>query len=436
MIRFDWRVFVFLLAILSTTAFAADVIFGETDEDLLFFTEVLIDGVNLPEDYGDTTLQSSVDFLGTGTLTVVHQSGGGYPRITVFGGTTITSEREWQDDGETRTAWEGFLESPLYGQTPSLGDVVFSVEGNHEFSTIYPVATFKLGLSNEKFSFSTPALFALPVEIPDGKKLWYAFRETVAPGEESEWVIEEENFCIVTDGLCVDVWSEFNEVLLAQEFFTQCPRSRSSDTKIQNGFISGPPTCAIECNRGYKLNEIGNGCIKTVNIPEDSDSSGGEEENQDSTEAPEKEPASVRQGYFRFTNARGQIDRHLDASGLEGDKKIQIERQNAALLRTAGEGQPVEEEEPQEIGKDSFLNYLLQIRNYFGDTQANTFAAETTTGDSADQSEEGSPETNNSEEGGGTYSSAPLLPSTGPGIFVGLAALGLGLMIFGIKSRR
>lgn len=423
--RFDWRTFLVLLALLSTTAFAAEVIFEETDEDLFFYNEVLIDGVDLPEDFGANTLESSVDFLGTGSLTVAYQTGGGYPRVTVFGGTTITSERKWSDDdGDDKTAWDGLLGSPLIAKNPATSDIVFVTEGNHEFSVPYPVSAFQMGVSNEEFQFSIPARFTFKVELPDGKKVWYGYKETKAPGEEVEWRITEGDFCIVKNGLCTVDLDELNAVVLAQEFFTKCPRSRSSDTEIKNGFINGTPTCDIECNKGYELNESGNGCVV---------SEGSVDGGEDFISSPvqEKVVTKIPQGYVRYTGAGDQLRRKLDPSVLEGSERDQIERQNASLLKTVshGEEEVVVEEENND---DGFLNYLLQIRNYFGENAAqNTFSESAVTDEENEVAGE-----NNKQMEGVMHSSAPLLPSTGPGIFVGLAALGLGLMVFGAKGRR
>ncbi|MCF7917844.1 hypothetical protein K9L27_02475 [Candidatus Gracilibacteria bacterium] len=426
--RFDWRTFLFLLVLLSTTTFAANVIFGETDEDLFFYNEVLIDGVDLPEDLGSDKFVSSVEFSGAGSLTIAYQTGGGYPRISVFGGTTIKSERTWGEDDE-KTAWEGYLPAPLVSQNPMTSDIVFDVEGNHEFSTVYPVKTFKMGLSNEEFSFSTPAKFSFVVSLPDGKRVWYAFKKT--SGSKTEWIIDEGDFCVVKNGMCITDREEMNEVTLVQEFFSKCPRSRSSDTKIQNGFISGPPSCEIECNKGYILNDTGNRCVASSSNVDGGGDFGNE--GVGGTDLQGEEPKPVRPGYIRYTGAGDQARRYLDTTGLEGQKKDQIARQNAALLKMVNNGEEVSIEEDVDNTKDGFLNYLLQIRSFFGANSAiNTYSASSESGAPS----EGNDNPKTSMEGEENHSSAPLLPSTGPGLFVGLAAMGLGLMVFGAKGRQ
>jgi hypothetical protein len=312
-------------------------------------------------------------------------------------------------------------------------------EGNHEYSTLYPIQAFKLGLENEKFQFSTPARFSFNVDVPDGKKLWYGYKETKSPEKEDdvEWRIEEGDFCIVKNGLCVTDLEELNAVILSQEFFTKCPQSRSSDTEIRNGYIVGIPTCDIECNKGYELNEFGNGCVLSDDADGDLDK---EEKELLDIQTPTTESEEVRftvpQGYVRYTGAGDQMRRKLDSSILEGSEKDQIERQNAALLKSISHGEEAVIDD-EKNGDSGFLNYLLQVRNYFGENaSANVFSGSEEAHESEKMDEMIEIKGDKTERvEGDMYSSAPLLPSTGPGIFVGLAALGLGLMIFGVKSR-
>ena len=86
----------------------------------------------------------------------------------------------------------------------------------------------------------------------------------------------------------------------------------------------------------------------------------------------------------------------------------------------------IEEEVVVEENKDAgLMEYLLHVRNFFGaGSSANVVRSEEA---------EINPDT---EEGEEVYSSAPLLPQTGPGLFLGLAALGLGCMVVGAKGRR
>ncbi len=74
---------------------------------------------------------------------------------------------------------------------------------------------------------------------------------------------------------------------------------------------------------------------------------------------------------------------------------------------------------------DSFMNYLLEMRRTLAPNN-NNFTQEV-------ESEDGDLPVVESEVVSGV---GPRLPSTGPGVFVMLAALGLGVMTFGAVRRR
>jgi hypothetical protein len=420
--QLDWRTFIIGLAFLSGTVFAMDTFYGDLGEsDWVFNSEVLIDGVELPEELEDSTGTSSVEITGTGTLTVGNRViGVDTLNVKVFGGTTIESERLW-DDSDAKTWFEGILPAPSEGRKPSFSDVSFYDGGMHSNSSVHVVSVFGMGLPNETFSFSTPAAFTFPARIPDTTKLWMAFKEEVTPSEndDAEWVIEEGDFCVVTGGLCQVELSEFNEVALVQEYFQKCPRTSSSDTSVTNGTISGPPECLITCDNGYDLDYEEMKCVVGDGVtPAASEQLPSYETTSGDTET----PSSDRPGYYRYTGARpNQLEYEADTAGLGGEDQERIGRLNAsAKIRMVDD--EFAEEEVAEEGDDGFMNYLLYIRNFFGEgSSPNVVRSESAEID---------------ENGETVHSSAPLLPSTGPGIFLGLAVIGLGCMVVGAKGRR
>ncbi len=425
--QLNWRTFLVFLLFLSATAFAQQ-IFSGGDEDVFVYDSILIDGAEMPADFSATTGTTTVDVAGAGSVTVANRNMGGDLRLTIFGGTTLSVSRLFAAD-DVKTWWEGTVNAPQKAKKPSTDLVSFVTAGNHVNSWVNITDTYGMGESNEQYSFSPAARFRFPVSAIDGTKLWLAKKTQTPPAEsaEAEWTITEGEFCIVRDGECeLDVTS-ITAIAFAQELFTVCPRSSSSNTQIENGAISGPPLCAIACHRGYELNDELTRCVATeeaAETPVAPSSPTGQ------SAAETDESASLFQvppGYFRYTGARDQMDRQISTDSLVGEELTRAKRQN---LSAQGRGAEEEAALPENAdgsaaNKDSFINYLLQIRNIFGEnSNKNVYSAETTA--------EG--ETPSGE--GEVHSSAPLLPSTGPGVFVGLSALGLGLMAIGGRRRR
>ncbi|MCF7905847.1 hypothetical protein K9L63_01495 [Candidatus Gracilibacteria bacterium] len=430
--RLDWRAFIFGLTFLSATVFAVPIFYGQTStQDWYFNDQVLIDGVTLPSDMDANTGKSTVSIEGEGTMMIGHQTkGAGKLNVTVVGGTTITSERRWES-GDTKVWWEGIFPVPGEGQDPSSDKVSFATEGKHPDSWIVPLATYSMGLSNETFQFSKPAYFTFATEIPDGTKLWMAFKEKVTPAEnaDAEWKIAEGDFCVVEDDICQVTLNELNEVSFVEEYFRVCPRSGSSDTQVENGTIGAAPKCSVSCNRGYTLDYANMKCVadEEEEIPQSVETESGSETAEATTIAPEVK--SFRPGYLRFAGTRSQLENVIETEGLSGDELARAQRHNASVRKTVADDMPEEvlDTTSADSEKDSFLNYLLQIRNFFGaDSNANVVRSEEA------RNEAESEENADTEE---THASAPLLPSTGPGIFLGVAALGLGCMMIGRRRK-
>ncbi len=424
LLRFSFIAFATFLFIPLLVVQAQEV-FPGGDEDYYYDDSVIFPGAELPSNLDSTQGTSSVEVQGNGTVTVGDRLTGGDLRVTVLGGTTVKSTRYW-NESDIKTWWNGTFPSPKKGRAPSTDQIVFSNPGNHLNSEPHVSVTFEMGGKNESWSFSQEALFVFPVTDGDGVRLWLAQKENEL-SDNAKWNISESNSCIVNDGVCVVTLSTINSVALVREFYTDCPPNLHG--VIENGFVSGPPTCSIQCDRGYELNEVGTGCVEAV-----FEGGGVLGLGLDDTES---KIFNVRPGYFRLTKARGQIDRFIDSDGLSGDDKIRIDRQNAALLGTLAEekakfasdavvSDPGEED-------DAFLNYLLE-RNASGGKNPNVFSesamieGDAEQGGVVDEGEDGMSK-------GGFHASAPLLPSTGPEVFVVLVVVGFALMLLSRRGR-
>lgn len=426
--HFGWSTFVVGLMFFSAIAFAVEWDGDTGTENNYFNGSVLIDGAELPSILDGSTGSSEVTVEGTGSVTIYNNTEPSM-YLSFPGGTTITVKREHDESGNN-SWWEGILEAPQIGENPHYENenIYWNTDGLHPSSEPSVVYTITQGLSNEEYSFSNTATYNI-TKIPeaDGVKLWIAYKDTVSPDEEDEveWVITEGDYCVVENGTCSIPVDEINAFTLVRENFGVCPRSSGSDTAIRNGTMSAEPWCMVSCDRGYEVNYDENKCDPIVGYI--SEEVAVEPEVVEEPSVLEGEGASydVRPGYFRYTGSSEQF-KELDPTGTVGAERIQIQRSNAAIRDRMGDDKPEEVAEVENPNKDSFMNYLWRVRDYFGEHSniVTTVSEEVETGEIQEDT-----------EGSGVHSSAPLLPSTGPGIFVGLATLGLGLMVIGGRKR-
>ena len=421
------------LLITQDTQAAANVLPDEVNEDLYFQRDVFVPAVEIPEDVTSEEDESVGELLGTGSVTIGNQKGGGLPQITIFGGTEIRSER-YQGQVANKTWWEGEFNAPYIGQAPNKELVVWDNEDGHKDSTVDVIQTFNLGLENEIFSFSPAARFVFPIEAENDVKVWYAIREDNEDTEEDEWVIDDENYCFEESGYCTLDLEEIGSIAFVYELRDRCPRQ-----EISNGHVSDPPFCKIMCDRGYELNETRTNCVRRgtaeqdlggedVFVGEEFAGMTDEEIAARTTNAPQYE---YRQGYFRFLRTRDQLERELPAEELEGNEMFTARRMNAATRRTMNDKGNFEDTEKVASGDDDgFLNYLLGVRNSARSQEDAVVYS---------QGAEGASGANGaltpSQGEAGMHASAPLLPSTGPGIFIALAAIGFGLMVAAARRR-
>lgn len=402
--------------------FAAETISGEVVDDLFFYEGVKISGIEYPSDLDATTGTSSVSVEGTGSVTVGARSDGGMLRVIVWGGTKVSSERKW-DESDKKTWWSGELEAPVRGRLVDEGDIEFTVAGNHIESELVPLETYGLGLGNETFKFSPSATLVLPVNVPDFTKIWVATKS----GDTLQ-KIAEDDFCVVQDQLCVVDASSVNEVTLVREKFDRCVV-----TEISNGTIGNPPYCQLECERGFLFNDDMTGCVASddesaiqIYATDDVDIEGATIKRTGETGLL---AGPARQGYIRYTGSNVQRTK-TSTEDLTGNELQEALRRNAIV---ASRNSIVEDSGVNETALAALKKQLNDVRGKIW-TWENPVIA---TDDVEDIQVAGKEIALGGEVEGSLHASAPLLPSTGPaGIFIGIAALGFGLMAFSRRRRQ
>ncbi len=395
---------------------AAETISGEVIDDLFFYDTVNLSDVEAPEDTEVTVGTSTAFLAGTGSVTIGARKDGGMSRLIVWGGTSVTSERTWGENDQ-KVWWTGKLDSPVLGRTTT-ESIDFSVSGNHVGSQTVALDTYSLGLGNEKFEFSPEATLVLPVSVPDLTKVWIATKT-----EDTIETIGEDDFCIIQGQLCVVDIAAANEVTLVREKFEDCP-----DKEIVNGSGGQVPYCQISCDRGFVFNESVTECVASddesaIEIFEIDDVDiEGATVKRTGQSALLAGPA--RQGYIRFTGSNAQRE-PIDTSEMSGEELRAALRWNAAVVF-----RNTERNEDTEGGA-----IVAGLKRQLDDVRGTLWAWENSI--SPGEGEAYSAQADGGAEGGATHASAPLLPSTGPaGIFIGVAALGFGLMAFSRRRRR
>jgi hypothetical protein len=402
---------------------AADTITGEVVDDLFYYDSVKISGVEYPSNLDSTNGSSTVELAGSGSVTIGKRGDGGALRLIVWGDTNVSSERKWEE-ADRKEWWEGELEAPVRGRTESTEALDFTVSGNHVGSQLVPLVTYGLGMGNETFKFSPAATLVMPVNVPDLTKIWVATKK----GDTVE-NISEDSFCVVQDQLCVVEIDSMNEITLVREKFERCVV-----TDISNGSVGKVPYCQITCDKGYVFNSDMTGCVQ--------------DDDEDAIEIFETDDVDIegatvkttggngllagpaRQGYLRFTGSNVQRT-VLPTDELTGKDLRAVQQKNATYAHRT-----VDAKEKTDGG------VMASLKKELNDVRGQLWAWENTVEPDAGVTHvalaEGEVVAEGGEivEGGAVHASAPLLPSTGPaGIFVGVAALGFGLMAFSRRQR-
>lgn len=438
----------------SAHSYAASTVANPINEDLFFSNGVQI------EDVTETAQGvASVTLQGSGSLTVGSQASGGFPRVAVSAGTTITSNRYWPAETVPKTSWDGQFTAPGSGRLPSSDEITFQYAANLG-NNYQAVGAFVWGLSNEVFSFSVPARFMLPVDEADGQRLW------VAPASGSGWAVTDaNNYCVVESGLCYLELTSFGGLALVKQTYADCPKST-----VNNGTVGSAPNCIVTCNSGYYIDNEGNECLSD-NFDSSAPVGGGDvSDGDESVESqwteedlkafddfsePEQEtiydfaseygydpleliratPGGVRERgsaasiryyleeYTDMTDEELAKVRHIN-TGYMARNPRSAEEQIAAYSRDKDPAEKRAED-------DSFASYLLAMRNRFASQQG----GEAVVAGQTDAVAQGAlADAEGAASGAASdqfHSAGGLLPSTGPGLFIAIAIIGFMLMLFG-----
>ena len=430
--------------ILSQSAMAQTVS-NPINEDLFFSNGVQIQDVTtISEGVATTTLE------GTGSLTVGSQATGGFPRVSVSAGTTIKSTRAWPVEAFPKTSWDGQFTAPGSGRLPATDEIEFAAATNAG-NQVQAVGAFVWGLNNETFSFTSPARFVFPVDEADGQRLW------AATNTGSSWVVgSANNYCVVDSGLCYLELAGLNSLALVKQVYEVCPRET-----VLNGSVGSAPNCIVTCENNFFIDEEGDECL----ADEFASSAGGSVSSEaigdslstetltlddlNESEREQLEAFAKEAGVDPFVLLRevvgqvkprgtGEVERgrllpELAEFTPEELEKVKLlnrsfyarnKRSTAEQIR--GKGTDADERAKQ----DSFINYLLQIRNQFGDqsnlVSSENLAAQTEAVVTDQENEEVEVVADSFKSAGGK-----LLPQTGPGLFMIIAIVGFMLMLFG-----
>lgn len=424
---------------------AVEIISGPISADLEY-----PDGVVLENATASDSSTATATIEGTGSITVFSQIGGGFPRMQLIGGTTITSKRTWGEGDVSAEAWAGQVAPPATSRFPSSNEISFS-GGDHGDSSVEVVGAYAWGLPNEVFSYSPKATVAFEVREPNGQKIWFAYPK------DGGWTIAETDFCLVSNNVCVMDLATASAVVLAKELFTTCPRD-----KISNGTVGTTPICRITCDQGFSLNTTGTSCVGLngessgdVEVSSTSSETGGQVSQDNFNESaylvglPEKE-YEFPPGHFKYRESGSTFRRFLPEYELKDEEKELAQHLNTGYLtrnpRSAEEQFAARGEGPAEPGmteaqEDNFINYMLSMRDQFS-SETETRGTVQSQGVSDDSeggaSPTGSAQASNSESSASDFRSSAgqqLLPSAGPEIFITLAIMGVLLMLFGSKRR-
>ncbi len=408
----------------TTQVFAIDSFSGTLTDDIYYPNGVLLEGAE-----SSAAGKAEVTLEGSGSLTIGNQSGGGFPRVSVAGGTKISSSRN-----DTSTTWLGQFTAPGSTRKPEANKISFS-GGNHSGNTPESIVSYTWGLADETFTFAPAARVVLPVNVPDGQKLWVAY-----PTSGDNWGIQEGDFCIVDSSLCYFEVGAVNSLTLVKESFGTCPSG-----SIANGSRGGIPNCIITCDRGFVLGDDANSCIEGDNFLDDSDNAFVDETTNiddfdqnpgEEIVLPEKE-YNFMPGHFRYRDSGQRGKNLLDENGLTQDELAATRHTNTSFLsrnpRTAKEQLDIKnagKNKDKSKNEGDFVSYLIQMRNSFGTGNTNN--------DVIALSSDSEEINNDTKTNTNLHASAgKLLPSTGgPSVFFIIAIVGFLLMMFSGARRR
>ncbi len=427
-----------LAALLTTglvsVTFAAQSIPGRIDGDLSFFDKVKISaGVTYPEDLSSDTGESSVKFEGEGSLTIGNRLGNGFPRLVVYGGTNVTIAQNFEN--REKNWWNGELKSPVRVLNVPEALLKFENEANHnaENKNIKIANAFGFGADTDTLKFSPAAYVVLPVDAPDGAKIFYAFHD-LEPGKKASAYgdttieVKENNFCLAKDRLCVVEVEEMNQILLIEESFNRCPRR-----EVPNGKVGDVPFCQITCNAGYKLDDNAVACVETEETAQENHNTADKNTNVEEINTNQAQEIH-KEDNMRFMGSKLKL---IDTTGLKGKELRNALRRNAEISRRLrlNETEKVAEKDDAKGLTKMINNIKWEMWSWTGGDKKMT--TETQESVKNNDTAEVLPEAVATANGGTeTHSAAPLLPSTGSStIFIIISILGIGLMLLAFKRQ-
>jgi hypothetical protein len=431
--------FVLSIGIISSSSAAS--IPGRIDGDLYFHDNVHISsGVTYQSELTDEGGSSTVTFDGEGSLTVGKRLGNGFPRIVLYGGTTLTVSQAFEEGG-TKNWWVGDITAPNEIMNIPNTAIEWENSANHnvggEEANIN--SSFGFGAYTDTYGFSSTAYLVLPMKAPNGAKVWYAFHNINTDkcnasdcGEAPEPIIVAENdFCIVQDNLCVIEVEEVNQISLVEESFEKCPRDA-----VANGEVGKIPYCIITCDEGYSIDENAVACIEN-NLESEEGSEESVEESSIETGQLTKSNSSdftenVKGAHYRGGGLKLNM---IDTTDLEGKELRNALRRNAELTNRMGGDK--EEEVSSEASSLSKIINDIQSKLWSWENRKlakNTTLVSNETTQEIELNEGSVSETGESKSLDAMHSAAPLLPSTGSSVlFIIISILGISLMMFAFK---
>jgi len=401
---------------LSAAGGSPDTIPEEVTTDLYYADSVLLRNLEYPEDLSADEGSSIAGVTGPGTVVIGDSKNGGFPRIVLPGDTDVTSFRSF-GGASIPEWWDGELAAPQRMPTPNTENIGFEEAGAHRDTRLKVVGSYQLGLSNEWFDFSNDSYLIVDLGIQDGLKVWVA---KDSDDTDEDFIIAEDDFCITENGLCAfKMTSGINQLAFLTTSFFDCPVER-----VENGGYGPLPDCRVVCDPGYILDFAGLQCVRTL---EEEDTGGFVLLPEFSQRV--NSSIRARQGYFRYLDSRGSQLEKDNPEGLSFDERRFVELRNTvngARNNAADEeiGQTVTERNLWEAIKDLRFDLWREAAQQKA-SRPDTHAEEATN--------QGEISENPSQSHGQSFGG--LLPSTGPGIFVGLAIAGISLMAFGSRKR-
>ena len=107
------------------------------------------------------------------------------------------SHRDWSNHLK-KTWWNGTISAPQPKKKIALRDIPELHPAMDRGVKLEVLGTFRWGLANERFEYSTPARVAFPVEAFDNEKIFTVFEQP-----NGRWTVNRHILCSAQNKLCV-----------------------------------------------------------------------------------------------------------------------------------------------------------------------------------------------------------------------------------------